>query len=72
MLLGKVAIDALNDYEKQRKEGKNPVFLVKILVLLKMNLISGKNMMFLTKLQCIWGQTILEIKQPISHWILLK
>ena len=46
MLLGKVAIDALNDYEKQRKEGKNPVFLVKILVLLKMNLISGKNMIF--------------------------
>lgn len=46
MLLGKVAIDALNDYEKQRKERKNPVFLEKILVLLKMNLISGKNMMF--------------------------
>lgn len=29
MLLGKVAIDALNDYEKQRKEGKNPVFYSK-------------------------------------------
>ena len=26
MLLGKVAIDALKDYEKQKKEGKNPVF----------------------------------------------
>lgn len=26
MLLGKVAIEALKDYEKQRKEGKNPVF----------------------------------------------
>lgn len=26
MLLGKVAIDALRDYEKQKKEGKNPVF----------------------------------------------
>ncbi len=26
MLLGKVAIDALDDYEKQKKAGKNPVF----------------------------------------------
>ncbi len=26
MLLGKVAIDALRDYEKQKKKGKNPVF----------------------------------------------
>ena len=26
MLLGKVAIDALKDYEKQKKEGKKPVF----------------------------------------------
>ena len=26
MLLGKVAIDSLKDYEKQKKEGKNPVF----------------------------------------------
>ena len=26
MLLGKVAIDALRDYEAQRKAGKNPVF----------------------------------------------
>ena len=26
MLLGKVAIDALKDYEKQRKDGKSPVF----------------------------------------------
>ena len=26
MLLGKVAIDALKDYEKQKKSGKNPVF----------------------------------------------
>ena len=26
MLLGKVAIDALRDYEKQKKEGKNPTF----------------------------------------------
>lgn len=26
MLLGKVAIDALKDYEKQKKEGENPVF----------------------------------------------
>ena len=26
MLLGRKAIDALNDYRKQRKEGKNPVF----------------------------------------------
>ncbi|MBO4864367.1 MAG: alanine:cation symporter family protein [Eubacterium sp.] len=26
MLLGKVAIDALKDYEKQKKEGKHPVF----------------------------------------------
>ncbi len=26
MLLGKVAIDALKDYENQRKQGKNPVF----------------------------------------------
>ncbi|MBO6300680.1 MAG: alanine:cation symporter family protein [Lachnospiraceae bacterium] len=29
MLLGKVAIDALKDYEKQKKEGKNPVFKAK-------------------------------------------
>ena len=29
MLLGKVAIDALKDYEKQKKEGKNPVFNAK-------------------------------------------
>ena len=28
MLLGKVAIDALRDYEKQKKKGKNPVFFV--------------------------------------------
>ena len=27
MLLGKVAIDALKDYEKQKKEGKKPVFM---------------------------------------------
>ena len=27
MLLGKIAIDALKDYEKQKKEGKNPVFI---------------------------------------------
>ena len=27
MLLGKVAIDTLKDYEKQKAEGKNPVFL---------------------------------------------
>lgn len=26
MLLGKIAIDTLKDYEKQKKEGKNPVF----------------------------------------------
>ena len=26
MLLGKIAIDTLKDYEKQRKEGKTPVF----------------------------------------------
>ena len=26
MLLGKVAVDALKDYEKQKKEGKHPVF----------------------------------------------
>lgn len=26
MLLGKVAIDALKDYETQKKDGKNPVF----------------------------------------------
>ena len=26
MILGKVAIDALKDYEKQKSEGKNPVF----------------------------------------------
>ena len=26
MLLGKVAIDALKDYEKQKKLGKNPAF----------------------------------------------
>lgn len=26
MILGKVAIDTLKDYEKQKKEGKNPVF----------------------------------------------
>ena len=26
MILGKVAIDSLKDYEKQRKEGKNPTF----------------------------------------------
>jgi len=26
MLLGKIAIDALQDYEKQKKKGKNPVF----------------------------------------------
>ncbi len=26
MILGKVAIDALKDYEKQKKEGKKPVF----------------------------------------------
>ncbi len=26
MILGKVAIDTLKDYEKQRKEGKDPVF----------------------------------------------
>lgn len=29
MLLGKIAIDALKDYEKQKKEGKNPVFIAK-------------------------------------------
>lgn len=29
MLLGKVAIDTLKDYEKQKKEGKDPVFLAK-------------------------------------------
>ena len=29
MILGKVAIDALRDYEKQKKENKNPVFLAK-------------------------------------------
>ena len=29
MLLGKVAIDALKDYESKKKEGKNPVFLAK-------------------------------------------
>ncbi len=29
MILGKVAIDALKDYEKQRKEGKTPVFMGK-------------------------------------------
>ena len=29
MILGKVAINALRDYEKQRKEGKNPVFHAK-------------------------------------------
>ncbi len=29
MLLGKVAIDALKDYEKQKKEGKNPIFKAK-------------------------------------------
>ncbi|MCR5799133.1 MAG: alanine:cation symporter family protein [Lachnospiraceae bacterium] len=29
MLLGKVAIDTLKDYEKQKKDGKNPVFLGK-------------------------------------------
>lgn len=27
MILGKVAIDALKDYEKQKSEGKNPVFM---------------------------------------------
>ncbi len=27
MLLGKIAIDTLKDYEKQKKEGKNPVFV---------------------------------------------
>ena len=26
MLLGKVAIDCLKDYEKQKKEGKKPIF----------------------------------------------
>jgi AGCS family alanine or glycine:cation symporter len=26
MILGKVAINSLKDYEKQRKEGKNPTF----------------------------------------------
>lgn len=26
MMLGKIAIDALQDYEKQKKKGKNPVF----------------------------------------------
>ena len=26
MILGKVAIDTLKDYERQRKEGKSPVF----------------------------------------------
>jgi AGCS family alanine or glycine:cation symporter len=26
MLLGKIAIDTLKDYEKQKKEGKKPVF----------------------------------------------
>ncbi|MBP3235304.1 MAG: alanine:cation symporter family protein [Eubacterium sp.] len=29
MLLGKIAIDALKDYEKQKKEGVNPVFKAK-------------------------------------------
>lgn len=29
MLLGKVAIDTLKDYEKQKKEGKDPVFFAK-------------------------------------------
>ena len=29
MLLGKVAIDSLKDYERQKKEGKNPVFFGK-------------------------------------------
>jgi len=29
MLREKVAIDTLKDYEKQKKEGKNPVFLGK-------------------------------------------
>lgn len=29
MLLGKVAIDVLKDYEKQKKEGKNPKFIAK-------------------------------------------
>ena len=29
MILGKVAIDSLNDYEKQKKEGKDPVFNAK-------------------------------------------
>ena len=27
MILGKVAIDALKDYEKQKSEGKNPIFM---------------------------------------------
>lgn len=26
MLMGKVALDCLRDYESQRKEGKNPTF----------------------------------------------
>ena len=26
MLLGKIAVDCMKDYEKQRKDGKNPVF----------------------------------------------
>ena len=26
MIMGKVAVDTLKDYEKQKKEGKNPVF----------------------------------------------
>ena len=29
ILLGKVAVAALADYEKQKKEGKNPVFRAK-------------------------------------------
>ena len=26
MILGKIALDCLKDYEKQKKEGKNPIF----------------------------------------------
>ena len=26
MILGNIAVDAMKDYEKQKKEGKNPVF----------------------------------------------
>lgn len=42
IIMGKIAIDCLRDYEKQKKSGNNPTFRASSIGLMRMNSISGR------------------------------